>query len=302
MLFDTPPVQPLPYIPTELWLDIARLLDDYFALKALQRTNRSFLALTLHPSLDGLLFRERPTPHDEMVAKAERYHRYVYSPFRAVFAARIPGSFTPEVFEMRDECSQKNKAVHGGWVFPFDVHPLFEYVDALETDDEGELLVSLGSDGESRPDGPFIRCRNMAVMHEMAVSPSITRYTAKNINEGQDEDIRHDWYRGDIKADNPAGQGVTVAQLLRSLKDIDVYPGRMEVTEELKDSGWPRALAYHEVTGLAFGVGGALQSCASVFYQWADPVQTHSRSHLVQTSCRRQASTHNTEMQHTCDR
>jgi hypothetical protein len=91
---------------------------------------------------------------------------------------------------------------------------------------------------------------------EMAVSPAITRYTAKNINEGQAEDFFRDVYRSNVRAKNPADQGFTVVQLLRSLKDTELDPGRPEVNEELREHAWPRAIAYDDETGLAVGVGG----------------------------------------------
>jgi hypothetical protein len=93
---------------------------------------------------------------------------------------------------------------------------------------------------------------------EMAVSPAITRYTAKNINEGQAEDFFRDVYRSNVRAKNPADQGFTVVQLLRSLKDTELDSGRPEVNEELRarEHAWPRAIAYDDETGLAVGVGG----------------------------------------------
>lgn len=188
MLPNNPPGTPLPFAPPEIWLEIARRLDC-FSLKALQRCSRRFLTLTLHKSLDGLLFRTRPAPHANVLARVNTVQRVLLRP------VELPPDDPDDDLGFGQLLKQMTGDL-SATIF-FKIHPLFQFVDALES--------------------------------------------------------------SKVRGQNPAGQGVTVLQLLRSLKRVEREPGRMTVFAELRGEGWPRVHSYDE-RGLNFVYGNEPQS------------------------------------------
>lgn len=159
----------------------------------------------------------------------------------------------------------------GGWAFPFTPTHSSSTSTRLRRPTTASCSSASARTRRPGPTAPLSVSATCLARAKWRLHRPSSSTPSRTSTRARPRNIRRDWYRSDVRGENSADKGVTVIQLLRPLKQIELRPGRMELAEEEKEDHWPRAMAYNE-NGLTFSVGSVSLSSAAVTCLRADLV------------------------------